>query len=524
MLEEMWARLDQFAARRLSEEGTPGAAIALTDRERTLGMKTYGHSDLAVGAPVAEDTLFEIGSIAKSFTAIALLADVDRSLDLQAPVATYLPWFEVRSGFEHIAIHHLLSHTGGITTGRDFTGEAAYQVWSLRHTDAAWAPGTRFHYSNLGFKALGLVLEALSGRPYQEVIAGRVLRPLGMTKTHAAITRVPHPSKAVGYEPVADDRPWIPGAPLVPAPLVESATGDGSIVSCAPDMARYVRMFLRRGAGLLTPHRWGLFTQQVIPIPGRNEGHYGYGVATWKQDGNTHMGHGGSMPGFQCEIDADLDAGVGAAVLLNGPGPDREIAHYAVTLAAAAIAGHELPEPDDSSVDLTPYEGTYSSANSRVVVSVTGKSLLMHLGRESITLHPWDNGGFVTAHPEWGRFPLTFERSGDRIAGFAHGGEYFFSNEDEASRPFQPPEAGHGFEGHYRSHNPWYSNFRVVLRRSKLVLVWGWGEEMALHPTGDGWFGVGESPDKVSFEAPTGKDALCVRFAAGGDFYRTFTP
>jgi len=75
----------------------PDATIALKDRERTLGIKTYGHSDLAIGAPVDEDILFEIGSIGKSFTAIALLGHVAGGPDLQAPVANYLPWFEVPS-------------------------------------------------------------------------------------------------------------------------------------------------------------------------------------------------------------------------------------------------------------------------------------------------------------------------------------------------------------------------------------------------------------------------------------------
>ncbi|HLL50099.1 MAG TPA: serine hydrolase domain-containing protein, partial [Thermomicrobiales bacterium] len=98
--EEAFAQLDRYVEWQMAADNTPGLALALTDRERTLRVATYGFADLAARAPVTADTLFEIGSIGKSFTSLALLREHEAGiLDLQAPVTRYLPWFEVRSAF-----------------------------------------------------------------------------------------------------------------------------------------------------------------------------------------------------------------------------------------------------------------------------------------------------------------------------------------------------------------------------------------------------------------------------------------
>src|SRR5215208_6260838 len=99
MDDALFAQLDRIIERRMAADNTPGLALALTDRERTLRVATYGFADLGARTPVTPDTLFEIGSIGKSFTSLALLCEHEAgNLDLQAPVARYLPWFEVRFG------------------------------------------------------------------------------------------------------------------------------------------------------------------------------------------------------------------------------------------------------------------------------------------------------------------------------------------------------------------------------------------------------------------------------------------
>jgi hypothetical protein len=142
--------VDAFIEQQMAAAGTPGVAVAITDREQLRYLSTHGWADVAARRPVDAKTLFEIGSISKSFTAIALLQLSEAGLvDLQAPVRRYLPWFSVRSRYEAITIHHLLSHTAGIIRGTDFSGEARYEVWALRETETSTPPGTHFYYSGL---------------------------------------------------------------------------------------------------------------------------------------------------------------------------------------------------------------------------------------------------------------------------------------------------------------------------------------------------------------------------------------
>ena len=222
--EEAFKRLDQFIEQKMKVANVPGVAVALTDREKLLRVSTYGFADIAAQSPVTPETLFEIGSISKSFTSIALLQLREEGrLNLHEPVTRYLPWFEVQSEYEPITLHHLMSHTAGIIMGAEFTGEARYEVRALCETEATTPPGTYYHYSNVGYKALGVVLEDLLGQPYGDIIQARILDPLGMTATEPIITNETRKRLAVGYEGFYDDRPLPRGRPLAPATWLEYA-------------------------------------------------------------------------------------------------------------------------------------------------------------------------------------------------------------------------------------------------------------------------------------------------------------
>ncbi|HET9496193.1 MAG TPA: serine hydrolase domain-containing protein, partial [Chloroflexia bacterium] len=180
-LEEIFARLDYLAAWKMAHHRTPGMAVALTDGERTLGVRAYGYANVDAQTPLEPDALFAIGSDGKAFTAIALLQQVEAGkLDVHVPVSRYLPWFEVQSEYAPITAHHLLTHTAGIVAGTEFATDAPYEAYALRYTQAAGPPGERFHYSDVGYKVLGLLLEAITGKPYPEAIRSAVLGALGM--------------------------------------------------------------------------------------------------------------------------------------------------------------------------------------------------------------------------------------------------------------------------------------------------------------------------------------------------------
>jgi len=544
--EEAFNRLDQFIEQKMKVANVPGMAVAVTDREKLLRVATYGFADVAAQTSVAPETLFEIGSIGKSFTSIALLQLREEGrLDLHEPVTRYLPWFEVQSEYEPITPHHLMSHTAGITMGPEFPGEARYEVWALRETEATAPPGTYYHYSDAGYKTLGVVLEELLGQPYGDIIQARILDPMGMIATEPIITNETRKRLAVGYEGFYDDRPLPQGRPLAPATWLEHAEGAGSIASTPADMAAYLRMLMNRGQGprgrILSEASFDLMTQQVIEA--KEEGKdsfYGYGLGIRESDGHAYIEHGGGMVGYYSYMLADMDDGLGVVVLMNGPGGqcDEEIAMFALKLLRAALHDEGLPPVppiDPAKVEnAAEYAGTYrvcpehsGRADARVLSLVAeGERLMLRYRDERIGLEQRGPDRFYVDHPEFALVLLRFGREKGEVVETFHGPDWYTNERYTGPTTFDYPQEWDAYPGHYCSHNPWLSNFRVVLRKGTLALVEPSGHEEPLVPLGGGVFRVGEddrSPERIRFDSILNGRALHANLSCG-DYYRTFTP
>ena len=531
---EAFARLDAYVAQTMAARGTPGVAIGLTDRERLLRVATYGYADVAARIPVTPDTLFEIGSIGKSFTSIVIqqLREAGQ-VDLHAPVTAYLPWFAVRSEHGPITLHHLLSHTAGIIGGTDFAPAARAEVWALRETATGSPPGTYFHYSNVGYKTLGLILQRLLGESYPAILRTRILAPLGMDATDPSITHETRRRLAVGYRRWYDDRPGHPRDPLVPAPWLETDTADGSLAATPADLAAYARLLLNRGQGpqgrLFTEESFDRMTQRLIKAWGETA--YGYGLSINDTDGHTYVGHSGGMVGYASMLLADMDDGLGASVLINGPGDPAGIALFALQALRAALHGLELPPvppPDDPThvEKAAEYAGTYEAGGKTITLTAEGDHLVLDDGANAITLEPRAPDYFYVPHPAWARFLLAFGRGDDQVVEAFHGPDWYTTDRYNGSRTFDPPPEWAAYVGHYRSYNPWLSNFRVVARKGQLLFSWPSGDDEPLTPLADGSFRVGEdaqSPERLYFATVVDGEALHVHLS-GADFYRFFTP
>jgi CubicO group peptidase (beta-lactamase class C family) len=141
-----YERIDALVAQHMRANGTPGVALAVTSREGLLRVETYGYADIKSRRPVTPETLFEIGSISKSFTAICLLQlREEGKIDLQQPVTKYLPWFSVQSRFEPITVHHLLTHTSGLPRDRDDIPSSLFQAAALSERETGYAAGKKIH-------------------------------------------------------------------------------------------------------------------------------------------------------------------------------------------------------------------------------------------------------------------------------------------------------------------------------------------------------------------------------------------
>jgi CubicO group peptidase (beta-lactamase class C family) len=518
------AAIDEAVESELERTRQPGLTLGLTDRDGTLAVRTYGFAELESRRLVTADTLFEIGSIGKSFTAVAILQLVDEArIDLNAPVDRYLPWFSVS---RPVTIEHLLSHTAGLVAGVDATPEAAFQVWSLRDLPTMSEPGERFHYSNVGYKALGLVLEAIEGRPYPDVIRDRILDPLGMSATEPAIRHDMRARLAVGYEYLHDDRVGHPGAPLAPATWLQTDTADGSIASTPEDMCAFVRLLLRGGEGpkgrLLSERSFAEMSA------GRNrmgEGAaYGFGLVTREVDGRRFIGHGGGMVGYLAGMQADPEAGIGAIVLQNG------MSAHPVTLARTAIG---IVRGDTSGVaantlvadDLVGVYDTDDGADP-VEIAAGRDALILRAGATEVALVELGDDLLLAPDRAFDRFPLSVERR-NGVSELWHGGRRYVRAGTDAQPLPEPSAELRLIAGHYRSHNPWATNFRVVLRGDQAWLLFtaapdGFHDQQPLLPAAEGSFRVGEdvgNPESLSFDTVVDGRALRA-WLSGWPYYR----
>lgn len=533
-LRHVAAALDRHVTAWLPQVAAPGAAVVVTDRWRTIHLSVHGVRDKAAGTPVAEDDLFEIGSVGKGFaSAAALRLQERRRLSIDDPVTRHLPWFEVRSAHEPIRLWHLMTHSAGLVNGTDWTGEAEYEIRALRDTEATPAPGELHHYSNAGYKTLGLVLESVTGDPVARVLEQEVLGPLGMASSVGAISNAVRGRLAPGNVPFFDDRAWRPAHGLAPATWLESTTADGSICATAEDMARYLRMLLNRGNGdegpVLTEESFDLLVGRSVESPEYEMGsRYGLGLLLTDVDGHRWIGHGGSTVGYTCATRVDTDEGFGVMVLTNGDTDTSPIVRYALTLLRADRTGAEPPPPPlpDEIRDAERYAGTYTSAGGTIEVAMAGGGLAVAGdGGTSVRLLRWDDDVFVADGDEWEPFPLRFRRDGERAVAVLHG-PVVYAGEGVATPPIEA-EDWSAFVGHYRTHDPWYSNFRIVDRAGQLVLIWGGGDEEPLERLADGSFRAGEDPrlpERVRFEERDDGGAVLRVNYSGLDLFRTFTP
>ena len=552
-ISQHFSPLTEYLWRWLSAAPAAGVAVALTDRLETLFTAGVGYADLAARSPALPETTFQIGSIGKSMTALALLqlAQAGR-LDLNAPISAHLPWMALPSRYGPITLRHLLSHTAGLPAGTDFAPAARYEGYALRDTEAAWEPGSRYHYSNTGYKLLGWLLEDVTGLDYGSIIRRRVLEPLGMDSSEPVISHRAWHGMATGYVDLHDDRPRRRNDTLIPAHWSEYAVGDGSQVSTAGDMARFARLWLNEGRGaigpVISPAMYRLMTTPVIEMPGRwgdrHEYGYGFGVIIHRADGHDFIGHGGSTVGFRSIMMTDQTDGLGVVILCNGAGGDLyAAARYALRVAAAIRDGGTVPEPpalsDPTLVEAADrYAGQFVEEASGAALTLTARDsrlLLHHRDRPAITLEHIAGSAFCVPDDEFDPFPLRFrarEDAGNAAAmvEINHGPAVYVR---EGAAPLVAavpyPAEWDAFPGHYRSHAPYLTSFRIILRRGRLYLAWPNGGEEPLtprvgHPAASPRFYVGPagepSAEWIRFDTVVGNHALRTRWAGGGSFYR----
>ncbi len=401
----------------------------------------YGVISLETGYPTRPDSLFQIGSNTKVFTATLAMKMLEAGkLDLDTPIKEYLP--DLRLADEQaqatITMRHLLTHMSGLEGDRfDDTGIGDDALGKFIDQAYTWAqesdPGEIWSYCNSGFSLAGRVLEHLAGKPYEEAVREEIFAPLGMERSFW------HAHEVVMYSAVAGHS-WNPEANqhavAHPWAIPRSSNPAGAIISNVEDVITFMRFHMGdgtwNGERVLSEESLRAMRQEQAQV---NSGvKWGIGWTLTEIDGHQILSHGGSTNGQNTQMLAVPDKGFVISVLVNSDRGSQAIEKI-IEWALERYCGLTRQEPERITLgeaELERYTGTYSRDLGDSVITVEDGRLrvetkLVHpLTQEEITmepamLEPLGNDEFVAVggefdgmrtefifrdgeHPRWMRF------------------------------------------------------------------------------------------------------------------------
>lgn len=240
----MFSSLDSLLAAEF-EAGEPGGAVLIMKGDSVVYLKCFGLADMETREEITSNTLFNLGSISKTFVANGILIlQEEGKLSVQDPVSKYFPEFRSRDIADKVTVMHLLSHTSGLPDNRPvdenpefFLTAKDFENWApvMQAENLVFEPGTGYEYSNPAFNGLALIIEKVSGQKWQDFIAGRIFAPAGMATS--TITDGPHPETGVSHAYEMNNGVWTESDygefPTFPA------AGNGGVWSSVTGLALY---------------------------------------------------------------------------------------------------------------------------------------------------------------------------------------------------------------------------------------------------------------------------------------------
>lgn len=396
----MGAALDAALGRFTDGVGDAGIAVALTGGDRPPYVRCHGMAELEWSQPVEPNTVFALASLTKPFTAltVALLAR-NGLLDLEATVHDYLPAY-VGEG-RRASLRHLLTHTSGIpnfVTLPGFQDGPAHREHTPDELIAVFAglplefkPGSRYGYSNSGYRLLEVIASTVTRRPFAELLTERVLEPASMTTTRLLNDHDVVPRRARGYATRPD------GTSELASHLSMSITGGaGGLAASLEDMVAFDTAL--RGDVLVDPGLDAFMTTPITLPSGRTEG-YGLGWVLTEYRGMPVISHAGGIPGFSSFYGRIPQIDLGIVILSNRLGMDcHTLARSLVDVLAQESSPGPVVEPLD---DVPPPVGVYRDTLSSVEITRESGRLVLDDRQSTRRLVPDGAGCHVdSADPE----------------------------------------------------------------------------------------------------------------------------
>jgi CubicO group peptidase (beta-lactamase class C family) len=341
------AQIDAYIAGMMAADRIPGLALAIVRDDEIVYSQGYGTTGID-GEAVTPDTTFQLGSMSKSFTALAVMQLVERGgIDLDAPVQTYLPEFMTASpDSAAITVRHLLNHTSGIptlaprATGDDqsLTAQvAALSTAELRHT-----PGSVHEYASPNYIVLGRIIEDVSGLSFADYVEREIFTPLEMTDSFTDYEKAQDASLALGHQL------WF-GLPRVSGLAHEAGRlPTASLMSSANDLAYYLIAQMNGGtygtASVLSPD--GVAQMHTPAVAAEDDQFYGMGWRVGPVNGVNAVHHGGILPDYRGKMVMLPESGWGVVVLTNVSTMfGRPSSHDIADNLAAMLSGQPLSTP-----------------------------------------------------------------------------------------------------------------------------------------------------------------------------------
>lgn len=275
-------------------------SVVVIDGGREVLAKGYGFADRKVGRRNDADTVFRIGSVSKQFAATAILTLVrDGKIALTDPVSKFFPEYpkeNLTMDGALVTLHHLISHTSGLPNPRSTSAFEAIvwkrpiapteQIGFAKATPLASRPGSKYQYVNFNFLLAALVVERVSGQPYEAFLKKRFFEPLDMKDTGTVLPPSLQPRSALGYHDDGGELVTMMDDAAFKDRDVTFAFGSGQIHSTVHDLARWDRALV--GEAVLPAAQRDLLFK-------RNLDDYGYGWVVNEKDGVTYAWHNGAI-------------------------------------------------------------------------------------------------------------------------------------------------------------------------------------------------------------------------------------
>lgn len=344
-------RVDETVKQAMAKNHIPGVSIAVVRQGKIVMTKGYGLANLESMRRASPESIYQLASVSKQFTATAIMKLVEAGkINLDAPIRTYLT--DIPEAWSKVAVRHLLAHTSGVRSYTELPGFFAngnqrkdYSHKELidlvRNLPLDFEPGTQWHYNNTGYYLLGMMIEQVSGQSYEQFLAQNIFKPLGMAHTRLNSRADVIPERVIGYS-------WRGGewgnAEFVSPTQPFSA---GALVSNVLDMAKWDAALY--GDTILKKESLEqMWTRAVLKSGEKAD--YGFGWGLEERNKRRVVQHGGGIDGFSTQISRFIDDKLTVIVLTNCDGGRAEkiandvAAIYEPALKIAVVAAKPIAD------------------------------------------------------------------------------------------------------------------------------------------------------------------------------------